>query len=848
MKDKQSLLKKISHRIILLSAISLIGFINSIVISYILVTKQIEKSLEQISEQKISTFQLFFETLTTNVLRNRILAHNATQAQKEELLRQIRWRNPAILDVLLVENNGQVVAQSSRSLRPQINHITQQPWLSELQDITQVWFGLVTYELNNYSVTMVVKLTDKLGLPYDNLNLVTRIDLTELLRQLVNQQAGDNNIYIIDQSQQVQRIIVHQDISLLNNKNINTHQIDWNHLEELNIEISPSEELVFAYHKRFDVSVSEPWLKSLQNLVWIVTIEQPLLETILPFLPLFLILIIILFIVIVIVFKIIRFLKFRVITPIKNLQVAVHQINNNQFDLQLNIDTNDELQELSDGFKEMAQALKNSFATLEKKVKERTKQLEKANQAKREFLGNINHELRTPLNLIIGYIDRLYQDGYLNNEQKKQLDIIDRNSQHLLSLINQILDISKIESGHITLQENSFNLSQLLTNLQEVFNLSCYSKGLNLILENKIEDKLNYIYADKNKLKQILINLLHNAVKFTDKGMIKISAEVSNHRSLHYSKNQPNYTLRIQVKDTGKGIAREEISQLFKAFEQTQTGRNLNQGTGLGLYISHQFIKLMGGNITVESSPHSGTTFTLEIPVKLSQKDLILSQPTVKKVIGLANHQTHYRILVVDDDLESRDLLVNMLLSVGLSVQAANNGQEAISLWQQWQPHLIWMDLQMPIIDGCKATQHIKKASHSQFPYIILVTADASETVRKKALFCGCDDFVAKPYHGAIIWEKMTQYLGLQYIYEQDKDQDQTPSFPDINSVDLVGIPREWLSQIYQASLHLQGKKVLALIQEIAKSHPILAQYLTQLAEGYQFEKIINLLEDYYSN
>ena len=313
-------------------------------------------------------------------------------------------------------------------------------------------------------------------------------------------------------------------------------------------------------------------------------------------------------------------------------------------------------------------------------------------------------------------------------------------------------------------------------------------------------------------------------------------------------KNQGKYWLKIKVKDTGKGIADHEISQLFKAFEQTETGRKSNSGTGLGLYISYQFIKLIGGDITVQSSPNMGTTFILEIPIKLTKKDTIISQPRAKKVIGLAPEQPHYRILVVDDDRESRDLLVSLLCSIGLSVQTANNGQEAISLWQQWQPHLIWMDLEMPIMDGYNATKSIKKSSAAPFPYIIMLTANASENIRKKAFNCGCDDFVAKPFQQVVIWNKITQYLGLQYIYEQEKEQTQITKLSDVNATCLKQVPQEWLNQLYAASLHLQGKKVLTLIQEIEHSHAILAQYLTQLAEGYQFEKITNFIDQYYSS
>lgn len=843
---KQSLLKKITHRIMLLTIICLLGVISSIVISSLLIVKRIDWTLEQISEEKIGTFQVFFQTLITSVLRNRILARDATTSQKEQLLRQIRWRNPAILDILLVQNDGKVIAQSSRSLRPKLNKIQEQPWLHNLQDVTQVWFGLVTYELNNYSVTMVVKLTDELGLPYDNVNLVTRIDLNELLRQLTNTQGKENNIYIIDQINNVNRIILHRDIRLLQS-HINSYQIDFNNLERLTIEQSPSQELVFAYHKRFDIFLGEKWLDYLDNLVWVVTIEQPFLDTIYPFIPIVIVLILVLIIIIIIIVYIFVFIKKRVIEPIKNLQLAIKQINNNQFDLELTIENNDELGELYNGFNKMTKQLKESFETLETRVQERTIQLEKANQVKREFIGNINHELRTPLNHIIGYSERLYQDNFLNSEQKKQLEIINNSSQHLLSLINQILDISKIEAGQMRQEKNSFNLSQLLTNVQEMFALNCRLKGLEFAVENNLEEKLNYIYADQKKLKQILINLLNNAIKFTEKGSVRIVVYQEDGGYFNSSNNENYYDLILQIKDTGKGISPQEISKLFKPFEQTETGRNIAQGSGLGLYITHQFIEVMEGKITVDSLPDIGTTFTIKIPVELVKKETILSQTIPQKVIGLAPNQPHYRILVVDDDLPSGNLLVNLLSSIGLSVQVAYNGQQAISLWEEWQPHLIWMELELPIMDGFKAIESIKNTTTELFPYIIVLTADASENVRQKALSSGCDDFVAKPFQRAVIWEKMRQYLGLQYVYKSDTKQTQLTSHTEVNPTVLEQMPQDWLNDLYEASLYLQGKKVLVLIKKIEDSHPSLAQFLQPLAENYRFDKITALIDHYYS-
>ncbi|MEA5508984.1 ATP-binding protein [Crocosphaera sp. UHCC 0190] len=850
-KIKGLLIQQITQRIVLLSAISLLGIVNTIFLSSVFMTKRIESTMEQISEQKIDTFKLFFTTLTIDLLRNRVLSPKATVQQKQQMLRQIRWRNPAILDIFLVKNNGKVIAQSSRSFRYNITYLEQQPWLSKLQEITQVWLGSVEYDRNTYSVTMAVKVTDELGLPIEDLTLVSHIDLTELWRKLIEKTIGTTNIYVTDESDHKNRIIVHRDPRLLNTE-ISSFDRIVKKIGKLNIEQSPNQQLVIAYHKAFEISLSDQWIEPLNNVVWVATIEQPFFETISPFVPLILTFTLVLIIVIIIVISIIKFIQYRVIKPINNLHQAVMSLNHNQFNQPIIIENDDELGALANAFNQMTKQLKESFEILETRVEQRTLELHKANQAKQDFLSKINHELRTPLNLILGYTEGLNQDESLNHEQRKKLEIINRSGEHLLSLINEVLEISKIEAGQMFLKENSFDLYQLLAQISETFALKVKSKGLNIILENKLNNDFYYIYADESKLRQILINLLSNAIKFTDEGTITLRAKAINYQGKKQQKNNDElHFIQLEIEDTGQGISSEEIHKLFKAFEQTQSGINTQIGTGLGLYISRQFVELMEGEITVKSELNQGTIFTIKLPVKLSQAEAILPQPIETKVIGLAPNQPCYRILVVDDHVESRQFLANLLSSVGLSVKTATNGQEAIERWQQWQPHLIWMDLQMPIMDGCEATQQIKKIAQGTSPYILALTAYVSEKKRTMALSCGCDDFIGKPFRTTVIWEKMSQHLGLKYIYEPLKmtvdnygQQEEVSSALTPDS--LTAMPREWLGQLYQASLHLNGKKVLSLIDQIALSHPTLAKSLKELAETYQFATITELIDSHH--
>ncbi|NET35959.1 MAG: response regulator, partial [Cyanothece sp. SIO1E1] len=366
-----------------------------------------------------------------------------------------------------------------------------------------------------------------------------------------------------------------------------------------------------------------------------------------------------------------------------------------------------------------------------------------ANRAKSEFLANMSHELRTPLNAILGFSQLMTRDPSITPPQKETLDIINRSGAHLLGLINDVLDMSKIESGAATLNPNSFDLYALLNTLYAMLRLKAESKGLKLIFECS-PDVPQYVKTDERKLRQVLINLIGNAIKFTAKGSVTLHVSrgtAAEKGAAKYSLSQakPNKTqnsaplsrstLFFAVEDTGAGIAPAELATIFDAFVQTESGRQSQQGTGLGLPISQKFVQLMGGDITVVSQLGQGTTvgFQLQIdPVEASEVQTKLH----RRVIGLAPDQPDYRILVVEDRPENRQLLVQLLESVGFTVQEAKNGQEAIARWQTWHPHLIWMDMQMPVMDGYEATKQIRDveplpatALHHASTKIIALTA-----------------------------------------------------------------------------------------------------------------------------
>lgn len=470
-------------------------------------------------------------------------------------------------------------------------------------------------------------------------------------------------------------------------------------------------------------------------------------------------------------------------------------------------------------------------------LKQAKEAADSANRAKSEFLTNMSHELRTPLNAILGFTQVLHRDPNLNEEQREQLSIINRSGEHLLDLINDILEMSKIEAGRTTYNADSFDLYHLLDSLEEMLRLKAEAKGLQLIVERTSEIP-QYIKTDEGKLRQVLINLLGNAIKFTDEGGVTLRVKLTEAQT-------NSYTFLFEVEDTGFGIATEEIEQLFEAFTQTETGRNSQQGTGLGLPISQKFVELMGGQIKVQSIIGSGSLFSFTIKAQLADVSHIKKSKSTRKVIGLAPNQPKYRILAVDDRPESRLLLLKLLLSMGFEVQEASNGQEAIAIWDSWEPHLIWMDMRMPVMDGYEAARQIKSTLKGQATVIVALTASAFEEDRHLVLSAGCDDFMRKPFKEEDLWEKMAQHLGIAYIYAENAPDlpAQLPSASDADMIEqLAQLSEEWREQLYQASLECSDDQILTLIAEIPPELSILKEKLQQLAENFLFETILDWL------
>jgi signal transduction histidine kinase len=500
--------------------------------------------------------------------------------------------------------------------------------------------------------------------------------------------------------------------------------------------------------------------------------------------------------------------------------------------------------------KRLSKALKEKNEQLQQEIQERRNaeaQAEAANQAKSEFLANISHELRTPLNAILGFAQVMNREPQVSNEQREYLEIINRNGEQLLELINDILDLSKIEAGLASLNERSFDLYRLLDNLEELFQIQAEQKDLELIfiIEANVPQ---YIKADDQKLRGCLINLISNAIKFTYYGRIILTVK---------KKVEATTYLEFSVSDTGPGIAATEIDSLFNAFVQTSAGIKAAEGTGLGLAISQKFSQLLGGKITVESVLGEGSTFYLTIQLSEASLSEIIMPPR-QRVIGLESGQEPYRILVVDDTKTNRLLLIKLLEPFGFEICEASNGTEAVKIWQNWQPHLILLDTRMPVMGGLEATQQIRalerqrnREEAAQKTIIIALTASLFEERRGDVLAAGSNDLVRKPFKDEIIFEKIQQHLGVLYCYEDLPQQVATLSKkvnwlgkPDSFFLEaLSGMPISWVAQLYEAANKLREESVFALIEQIPETSNTLAEALRGLANDFHLDEIVRLTQ-----
>ena len=460
--------------------------------------------------------------------------------------------------------------------------------------------------------------------------------------------------------------------------------------------------------------------------------------------------------------------------------------------------------------------------------------LQQANRAKSVFLANMSHEIRTPMNAILGFSQLMLRDQDLTPQQCQYLGTINRSGEHLLALINDILEMSKIEAGRTTLNLSTFDLPTLLKDLEMMFRVRTNEKKLAFSVE-VIGDVPQYIVTDINKLRQVFINVLGNAVKFTEQGGIGVRVRED------YEVADGHFLL-VEIEDTGPGISPEDQDKLFRQFEQTKTGQQAGIGTGLGLAISREFVRLMGGDITLNSQVGKGSVFVISLPLKEGGAEAVEAKEKPRHVLRLQSGQATCRVLIADDIEDNRQLLAQLLSPLGFEIRLATNGAEAIREFEQWRPHLILMDFRMPVMDGHEAIRRIRATAGGKEPKIIAVTASAMDENRRDLLTVGADDFISKPFREVELFQKIHNHLGVEYVYAEQPAMASQEESAELTPECLAGWSQDLIDSMREAVITADLDQLLASIQEVQDRDPTIAQELRRLAESFQYQKLLDLL------
>lgn len=456
-----------------------------------------------------------------------------------------------------------------------------------------------------------------------------------------------------------------------------------------------------------------------------------------------------------------------------------------------------------------------------------------ANKSKSIFLANMSHELRTPLNAIMGFSELLRKDKKVLQAQKNTLDIINKSGNNLLKLINSVLDLAKIETGRIPLEDKPFDLGDIVKESMDLMGERAQSKGLKIELDQS-SDFPRFISSDPSKIRQIIINFLSNSVKYTNEGGIKVML------------NADANVLHMEVSDTGVGISPDDLKKVFEPFVQVGEASG-KTGTGLGLAITKQFVELLNGEVGVESEVGKGSSFWAKIPYKDAKEDEVVK--LVKKdsieVIGLDESQKSIKVLMVEDHLDNRILLRSILNILGIEIKEAVNGQEAVDIFQSWKPDFIWMDRRMPIMNGEKATKLIRGLPGGDKVVIVALTASAFHEEREKIMESGMDDFVAKPYRQDEIYQCMQKYLNLNYIYKEEYQEDskQTSTYTKEELLEKIKeLDSTLIDELYNAALLLDLENMQVILGKIENVDQELAGILRTMVNNYEYKSILGVV------
>lgn len=489
--------------------------------------------------------------------------------------------------------------------------------------------------------------------------------------------------------------------------------------------------------------------------------------------------------------------------------------------------------------KQAEEELKRYRYHLEEEVEQRTADLvlarnaaEAANKAKSTFLAGMSHELRTPLNAILGFSNMMRNDAHLPENLRQYLDIINRSGEHLLTLINDVLEMAKIEAGRVQLENSPFDLGGLVRDVTDMMEVRAQEKGLQLLIDQSSEFP-RYIVGDEARLRQILINLVGNAVKFTAHGGVTVRLGTRRNHCAH---------LLIEVEDSGPGIAPEDQKRIFEPFVQLGEQRD-SKGTGLGLTITRQFVQMMGGEITLESALDKGSIFRVNLPLTAASEADIIKDEVLPQgnIIGLAPGQPEFRILIVEDQLENQLLLARLMESIGFQTRVAENGEQGLAIYQQWHPDLIWMDRKMPVMDGLTATRKIRTLPGGKEVKIIAVTASAFQEERDQMLQAGMDDFVRKPYRFNEIYDCLARHLNVVYLRDTPPE---TPTETARLTPELLApLPAALRETLRTAVESLEVSAIAQAIREVGAIDKALGKLLSQYADQFNYPAILKALE-----